>query len=120
MLNKGKQSGLSLISVLIVGAFLVFALLLGFRSVPAITEYMELKRIINFVAAEGENGASVADMRRSFDRRAEIGDVKSVKGADLLITKEGSGVSISTEYSRVVPIAGNVSLLFDFHAVNDR
>ncbi len=113
---KHKQRGLSLVGVLIVGAFLAFALLLAFRTVPAINEYMAVQRIVKLVAEEGSGGASLSDMRRSFDRRAQIDDVYTVKGSDLQIVKQGGQVLIEVEYSRTVPVAGNVSLLFDFSA----
>ncbi|WP_211091389.1 DUF4845 domain-containing protein [Pseudothauera rhizosphaerae] len=115
---KSKQNGLSLISLLIVAAILAFVLLIGFRCVPAITEYMAIQRILPLVADEGDNGAPIADMRRSFDRRAQIDDVSSVKGADLVIVKEAGQVVIEVDYARTVPVAGNVSLLFDFHVSN--
>jgi hypothetical protein len=113
---KNKQSGLSLISTLIVGAFLAFFLLLGFRSVPAITEYMSIQRILPLVAEEGDNGASMSQMRSSFNRRAQIDNIESIGGDDLIITKEGGRVRIEVAYDRTVPIAGNVSLLIAFDA----
>lgn len=113
---KNKQSGLSLISVLIVGAFLAFFLLLGFRTVPAVNEYMSIQRILPLVAEEGDNGASMSQMRMSFNRRAQIDDIMSVKGEDLIITKDGGRVLIEVAYERTVPVAGNVSLLIAFGA----
>ncbi len=115
---KSKQTGLSLISVLIVGAFLAFVLLLGFRTVPAVNEYLSIKRILPLIAEEGDAGMSIAEMRRSFDRRAQIDDIVSVTGTDLAIRKEAGKVVIDVQYSRTVPVAGNVSLLLDFDASN--
>lgn len=113
-MNRASQQGLSLMSVLIVGAIAAFVLLIGFRAVPAITEYMAVKGIVRAVALEGDNGASIADMRRSFDRRSQIDDVSSVVGADLHIVKSGGKTEISADWARKVPVAGNVSLLIDF------
>src|SRR5690606_36322902 len=97
---KNKQSGLSLISVLIVGAFAAFFLLLGFRTVPAVNEYMSIKRILPLVAEEGDNGASMSQIRGSFNRRAQIDNIESVRGEDLIITKQGGCVLIEIEYDR--------------------
>lgn len=113
---KNSQRGLSLVSTLIVGAFLAFFLLLGFRTVPAINEYMAIKRILPQVADEGNNGATISQMRSSFTRRAQIDDIVSVNGEDLVITKEGGRVVIRVAYERTVPVAGNVSLLIAFDA----
>lgn len=111
-----SQQGLSLISVLFVGIALVFVLILGFRTVPAVTEYMAVKRIVNALAEEGNNGASALQLRKSFDRRAGVDDVVSVTGPDLEISKDGNVTVIEVEYERVVPVMGNVSLLFEFNA----
>lgn len=113
---RNRQRGISPIGVLIVGALLGFALLLGFRTVPAINEYMAVQRIIKAVAEEGDRGASVADLRRSFDKRGQIDDVTSITGADLEISKDSGKVQIEVGYERRVPVAGNVSLVIDFHA----
>jgi hypothetical protein len=113
---KSKQSGLSLIGVLIVGAFLAFVLLVAFRTVPAINEYLAIQRIIRLVAEEGNGGVPIAELRRSFDRRGQIDDVVTIRGTDLEITKRGGKVVIETDYSRKVPVVANVSLLIDFQA----
>lgn len=115
-MNRTSQQGLSLISVLIVGAFAAFVLLIAFRTVPAINEYMAVERIVKILAEEGDNGAAAMQLRQSFDRRGQIDDVSTVRGADLAISKQAGKVVIEVEYSRKVPVAGNVSLLFDFHA----
>jgi uncharacterized protein DUF4845 len=113
---KSKQQGLSLIGLLIVGALLGSALLIAFRTVPAVTEYLAVKRIVKVVADEGDGGVAVAELRRSFDRRRQIDDVVSVTGADLEISKPGGKTVVEIAYERKVPVVANVSLLFDFQA----
>jgi hypothetical protein len=120
MRTRYGQQGLSLIGLLIVGALLAFVLLIGFRSVPAVTEYFAVKRIVIIVANEGDGGATMTELRRSFDRRAQIDDIVSITGADLDIYKQGGKVVIDAKYERRVPIAGNVSLLFDFYTTAGR
>jgi hypothetical protein len=114
--RRADQQGMSLIGLLIVGSLLAFALLVVFRTVPAVTEYMAVQRIIKIVAEEGNGGASMTELRRSFDRRGQIDDVVSIRGADLDIYKQGGNVVIEADYERKVPVAGNVSLLLDFRA----
>ncbi len=111
-----RQRGISLIGLMIVGAMLAFVLLLGFRTVPALNEYLALQRIVKVVATEGQQSASNADMRTSFDRRAQIDSVTSVTGRDLMITREAGVVVVAVAWERRVPVAGNVSLLFEFNA----
>ena len=111
-----KQRGLSLIGFMIIAALAGGALLIGFKSVPAISEYMAVKRVVSKVAEEGSGGASIMQMRQSFDRSAVIDDITTVKGSDLNIFKEGNVVVIDVKYSREIPITGIVSLLFNFDA----
>lgn len=115
-MNRSRQQGISLISVLIVGALAVFVLLIGFRSVPAVTEFMAIERNVKVLAGEGDRGTTAAELRRGFDKRGEIDNVSSVTGADLDITKDNGKTRIEVEYARKVPVVANVSLLIDFHA----
>ncbi|ATE62534.1 DUF4845 domain-containing protein [Thauera sinica] len=111
-----RQAGLSLISVLIVGGLAVFAIVIGFRSVPAVNEFMAVERIIKGLAQDGDNGAPAIELRRGFDRRREIDEIQSVSGADLDISKDGNRTVIEVDYERKVPLVANVSLLIEFHA----
>jgi hypothetical protein len=99
-----------------VGALAAFVLIIGFRTVPAVNEFMAVQRIIKIVADEGDNGVSVAEMRRSFDRRSQVDDVSSVAGTDLEIGKDGGKTLIEVAYERKVPVVANVSLLIEFNA----
>ncbi|MDG3066788.1 DUF4845 domain-containing protein [Thauera mechernichensis] len=109
-----SQRGVTLTGVLVVGTLAAFLLILGFRTVPVFNEYLAIKRILVVLADEGDKGATVADLRRGFDTRRQIDDVKSIRGADLKIDKIASRTQISARYSRTVPLIANVSLLFDF------
>ena len=70
-----------------------------------------LQATANEYGVEGQAAA----IRSSFNRRAQIDDLP-VKGTDLDIRKDNGHIVLAVEYQRKVPIAGNVSLLFDFDA----
>lgn len=113
-MNCKRQRGLSLVSVLFLGAIGAFVLLTAFRAIPVITEYMAIERIVGVLAEEGDQGTSAAELRRGFDRRSQIDDVSSVSGVDLQIFKEGNQTVIEVDYARTVPLVANVSLLIEF------
>lgn len=115
-MSRFRQQGMSLVSLLIVGALAVFVLLIGFRTVPAITEFMAIKRSVKVLAADGDNGVTTSELRQNFNRRGEMDNVATVTGADLDITKVNGKTLIEVDYSRKVPVVANVSLLIDFHA----
>ena len=110
-----SQRGLTLLGVLVTGVIAAFVLVVGFRSVPVVNEYLAIKRILGIVADESDKGASLVEVRRSFDRRGQIDDVSSVGSADLTIDKSGARTVIDVEYTRKVPLLANVSLSIDLH-----
>ena len=118
-MNHTSQRGVSLLGVMIVGAFAAFLLIVAFRTVPVFNEYMAIKRIIGILADEADKGTPVLELRRSFDRRGQIDDISSVRGADLVIDRTGTRTVINVQYSRTVPLVANVSLLFDLHPSSD-
>lgn len=115
-MNRKHQDGVSLVGVLLLGVIAVFVLLMAFRTVPAVTEYMAIERIVGVLASEADNGATPTELRRSFDRRSEIDNISSVAGSDLEIVKDGNETVIEVDYERRVPMVANVSLLIEFHA----
>ncbi|MBS0347297.1 MAG: DUF4845 domain-containing protein [Proteobacteria bacterium] len=116
-MTRKRQSGLSLIGVLLVGALLGACLLVAFKMVPVVSEYFGIKRAISAVAAGADPmTATVTQLRSDFSRRAIVDEISSISAADLDITKENGHIVISVEYSRKVPLVSNVSLLVDFSA----
>ena len=82
---------------------------------PAWTEYFALKKVLQQVANEFGVDAQPPAIRASFDRRAVIDDLP-VRGKELEIRKDNGRIGLSIAYQRQVPVAGNMSLLFDFDA----
>lgn len=106
-----NQRGLSLIGLLFVGLIVVFLLVIGFKVVPAVTEYIAIEKAIRKV---NKDGTTVAQIRREFENYVIIDDIKSIAGKDLEITKENDRVVISYAYSYPIPIMDNVRLVIDF------
>jgi Domain of unknown function (DUF4845) len=110
-----RQQGLSLVGFVFLAAIVGFVLFTAFRCVPAWTEYFSLKKVLQATANEFGVDASPPTIRNAYERRAQIDDLP-VKGADLDIRKENGRIALSVNYARRVPVAGNMSLVFDFEA----
>ncbi len=110
-----NQRGLSLVGFIFLAVIVGFVMFTAFRCVPAWTEYFSLKKVLQATANEFSVDAQGAVIRGSFDRRASIDDLP-VKGSDVEIRKDNGRVSLAVAYQRKVPVAGNMSLLFDFEA----
>ncbi len=106
------QRGVSIGALLGVCVVLIVAALVGLKLAPAYIEYFQIKKSVAAVALSG--GASVAEIRKSFDKRAQVDEIASITGDDLEISKDGGDVVISFAYPMKVKLFGNVSVLFDF------
>jgi hypothetical protein len=112
---RAKQKGLGFAGVLTVLVAIILAAIIGMRVVPAYIEFFTIKKAIASMTQSGElRNASVADVRRSFDRRTQIDDISAIKATDLEITKEGGEVVIGFAYEKRIPLFKNISLVIDF------
>jgi hypothetical protein len=112
-----KQQGLTLIGFIFMAALVAGAGILVFRAVPIYNEYFTLQKILKSIDV-GNNDATPGEIRNQFDLKASADYVYEVKSRDLDITKESGKIIISYPYERRVPLAGNVSIVFDFLASN--
>lgn len=110
-----KQQGLSMVVFLLVAILLVLVAVGGMKIGPAYIEYFSAKKAVSGIVASGEaRNATVADVRKAFDKRAQMDSVSVISGADLEVTKEGGELVISFAYPKRIPLFGNVSLLIEF------
>lgn len=109
-----KQRGLSGIVIILILIGIVLVAVGGLKVTPAYLEYFNVKNAVSGIAQSGEARGTVADIRRAFDKRAQVDDITVITSGDLEITKEGGEVVIAFNYPKKVPLFGNVSLYFDF------
>jgi hypothetical protein len=84
------------------------------KLMPAYIEFFAVKKILAAMEQAGDLKNPVREIRRSFDTRNAIEDVKSVKGEDLEITKEGGETVVSANWSVKVPLVNNIAACLDF------
>ena len=114
----GFDSGVSLSGLIVVLIVLGALALVVIKVTPAFFEYRAVKNSIVKAKAEAGSG-NVREIRQAFDRNAGINDVTAIAGRDLVITRDGGDTQISFAYEKRIPLAGNVSLLFDFAGTTD-
>lgn len=104
-----------MLGFIVIAIILVIGAIGGMKVAPAYIEYFAVKRAVATIITSGElRNATVADVRKAFDRRATVDDVAVISGADLDITKESGELVVSFAYPKKVHLFGNVSLLFEF------
>jgi hypothetical protein len=113
--NPRRQGGMSFITLLMIFALGGAIVLLGLKVVPAYTDYFLIKKIVAAMASSDEvRGGTVADIRKSFDRRVAADYTETLKGEDLDITKEGNETVVSATWQKKIPLFTNHTLVIDF------
>ena len=110
--SRFHQRGLSFFGLVFIGVFAVAAFAIGGQSVPI---FLENQAIRKAAAKAAREGSSVPDVRTIFDKAAQIDDIKSIKGADLEVTKRNDKSVGSYQYSREIALAGPAYLVYRFN-----
>lgn len=100
-----KQSGTSGLVIMIIVVICVFFVLLGFKTVPVVTEYLGIKKMIQQLASEHPNSSS-REIKDAFARKLTIEYVSSVTPDNLIINKENGATSIGVIYDKPVRLFG--------------
>jgi Tfp pilus assembly protein FimT len=113
---KKRETGVSILNLIMVLTVVAILGILGMKVVPAYIEFNSVRKIIQAMKRDGDTSRTVAEIRRSYEKRVTIDYVESVKPADLEITKEGGETVITAAYSKKIPIVGNFFACLEFVA----
>lgn len=109
------QRGMSLNVLMMGGAALFLVALLAMKVAPPWMEYGKIFKVVKSTAQDTTlRDASVAEIRQSYDKRADIDAISAVRGADLDITKDGNELLIEFAYTSKIPLFKFTSILFEF------
>jgi len=117
MTMRASQRGITLLGLLVGSVVLVFAALLFMRLLPSYIEYFTLKKTLVAIANEVRGrGVNVSEVRRAFQNRSVIDDIKAVSATDLEITRQGNDYVLAATYRKEIPLFANVGVYIDFEA----
>ncbi|MCE1183956.1 MAG: DUF4845 domain-containing protein [Rhodocyclales bacterium] len=108
-----KQRGVALSGLLFWAVILSMVALLGMKVVPSYMEFFKIKKDAKATVAQSSPDATVADIRRTFDRFAQVDNLE-FKASDLEISKDGGRIVIEFSYDKKVPLFANASLLIEY------
>lgn len=108
-----KQRGVALSGLIFWGIVLALAAVLGMKVLPTYLEYFKILKGAKATVAKAGPESTVVDIRKTFDRFAEI-DMLDFKSTDLDISKDGGRIVIEFAYEKRIPLFSNVSLLIDY------
>ena len=105
---RKDQRGAGFFGMLLMMTGLVLIVILGLKVVPAYMEYFTVQKAVSTVA---KTGGSPADIRRNFDKQANVDYFDVINGQDLQITPNGP---VGFAYTKHIPLFANVSLVIEF------
>ena len=115
---RKQQLGIGLGGLLAVSVVLVAFAIVGMKLVPSYLEFMAVKKVVKAIAGEKGGASTVAEVRRSFELRASVDAIESVKASDLEITKDGGQLVVAAKYRKEIPLVANIGIHIDFSAVS--
>ena len=113
---RRKQLGVSVTGLIVTLSVLGVVAVFGAKLAPAYIEAQSVKKILKLMAQGGQTKGTVKEIRYAYEKLNGIEDVKSVRGDDLEVTKQGGETVVSANWSVRVPIGGNVFACLDFSA----
>ena len=108
---KTRQAGVSFVGLLFVVGVLACLGVLGAQAFPTVIEYQAILKAVQKAANEA---STVAEIRKSFDKAAQIDDIRSITGKDLEVTKNGDQVIVKFAYPREIHMFGPAFLLLKY------
>ena len=109
--SKQAQAGLSLVGLIFLLAIIGMIAVVAMKVFPTVTEFMSIKKAI--VTAKA-SGTTVAAVKASFDKQAEVGYIDAISSKDLEISRNGDEIDISFAYQKKIPLVGPASLLLEY------
>jgi len=113
---SNKQKGITFTGFILIAAGLIFVAILGMKTVPAYIHSAQIAQIFRTMAADpAMQGASIRDIKDSYNKRADVDYITDITSDDIDISKNDGRLVLSASYSVKIPVVGNVTLLLDFN-----
>ena len=107
---RSRQRGVSLIGLLFVGVVLAVIGVVAAQVFPTFVEYQAVLKAANKASA----GSSVPEVRKIFERAAEVDNIASINARDLEVTKDGDKIVVIFAYKREIHLVGPAFLTLKY------
>lgn len=120
-MQTGRQQGFSFIGLVLGIAAFLFVAVLAMKMIPAYLNNAKIERVFKAIASDVElKDASEREVREAFKKRTTIEPVTEVTADSFEVARENGALVLRADYTVQIPVAGNVSLLLDFHPSSAR
>ena len=116
---RRNQSGITLMSFLIVLVVVGFFLYVGMKVFPMYSEFYSVKSALKGMATEGLSGKDPAQIKDNFFRRMDISYSSNVKPEHVRVETSGGSTRIDVKYEVRVPMVANLDVVGRFEASQD-
>lgn len=117
---RQKQKGISLPGLLVWAVILILIAISSLKIAPAYIEFSTIKKNLSAIVKDmNAQSADLNQIRMSFNKRAQIDNIKSINAQDIKINKENGRVVLSVSYTVRIPLVSNLSLTIDFDAASE-
>ena len=116
MAGKSRQRGMSIVTLIFILAVLAAVGAIALKAFPSVLEYQAAVKAIN----RAKDEATPAEVRKAFDRAAQIDDISSITGKDLVIAKEGDQTVVSFAYDKEFHMFGPAWLTLKYEGQSRR
>lgn len=120
MKSKRHQSGLTLISWLIILALVAFVFWFGFSLFPIYYQYYAINKVVQTTAQQVEAGETATQVLHSMDMKFTINGVQDPsltpeKVVTIAPAPNGTSLILTLDYDARTSFIGNVDLMVHFH-----
>jgi hypothetical protein len=115
-LFQSRQAGLSMSIFLLWCVILAFGALLGFKLGPAYMENMTIQKHFTTIAKDATYASgNRKEIENAFSNRSQVDRIEAISPKDIIVTKEGGGITLSASYTTRIPLFHNVNACLDFN-----
>ncbi len=112
----GRQRGISLVGMIMIGAAIIFVAIAAMKLVPAYMHSAQIEEIFKSIANDPMmRGATISEIKDSYAKRANVNYITDIKAEDIEVDRYEGRVTLSASYSVRIPLAGNATLLLEFN-----
>lgn len=115
MMYHRRQSGMSLLGMLIIAMMVGFFIMCIIRMAPAYIEYMAVRDVVSKVAAEFKREQdTTADIRRKLATLINTNQIYDLDPREIEIEREDGRTWIDASYEVRIPIAWRIDAILKF------
>lgn len=110
-----RQRGMTTLGFIILAIFVGMFAFAAIQLTPVYLNYLKVAGVVSGVKQEfdGQN-PTVADIRRSIERRFDIESVSEITARDITVKPVSGGYEVDATYSHTVSYLANVNFTVDF------